>query len=116
MQITKNRLDTDGVPSLTVRSENYQVRIFYNGNYKKDFSEKTIDNMKVTVSCETLSQNVLPISISDGTVVINGVMPESMPLTKMDPFMDKVLRTRDEMVALQHIYDAYFNPGRRISD
>lgn len=111
MQVIRNRLNADGVPSLTVKSANYQIRMFYNGDYKKDFSEKSINNMKVTISCETLSQEVFPITISDGTVTINSLKLANIPLMEMDGFMDKVLRTRDEMAALQHIYDTYFSPG-----
>lgn len=111
MTITKNRLQSNGVPSLTVESENYQVRIFYDGNYRKDFSTKVIDQSKIMTTCKLLNEKAMPITILNGKVAIKNTLPMEIYLDGMDTALDDMLKSRDDMASLQLIYDTYFNPG-----
>lgn len=111
MDIIKNRLQSGGVPSLTAVSQNYQIRLFYNGDYKKDLSEKSIDPAKVMLTCRALSGNVPLLTIFDGKIAVQNTLPMTITLNDMDTFMDGLLKARDDMASLQLIYDKNFNPG-----
>ena len=111
MQITKNKLQSGGVPSLTAISDNYQIRLFYNGDYIKDFAERNIDKEKIMLTCKALTTDVPQLTIFDGHIAISNTLPTTITLHDMDKFMDRLLKARNDMASLQLIYDTYFNPG-----
>jgi hypothetical protein len=101
-------LRENGIPSLTMESDLYKLRIYYNGDYEKDHVQNSLNPAKIMASCETKA-DVPELTVFDGKVLIKNTLPAEISVADMENILQSFTKISNDMKMLQHVYDDYFS-------
>ena len=106
--ITANKLKRDCVMKvLKLESDEYNAKIFYEGDYEQDIKSGTCDVHRITLSCKPKLES-FPITLMSGKIFIyisNGVV---LRVDEIDEFKAQLDVAKEAAVELQGIMKEYF--------
>lgn len=107
-KIIVNNLNKDSdVKSLKLKSDDYDVKIFYYGDYEKDKANNKCKAGNLSMSCKPIT-DVFQISLVNGKVSLN--IPANTMLTwdSVDDFKLQLDKSKAAAVELEEIVKEYF--------
>lgn len=107
-RVLNNRLTKPGVmPLLRIANEYCEIKIYYDGDYAKDFENNSIDEMRLLLISKTKSLmtkiNIHPLGISLGTI---GILLDSQEA--VDKYIADLENIKQTTMELQNIFKEYF--------
>ena len=107
-RVLNNRLTKPGVmPLLRIANEYCEIKIYYDGDYAKDFENNSIDEMRLLLIPKTKSLmtkiTIHPLGISLGTI---GILLDSQEA--VDKYIADLENIKQTTMELQNIFKEYF--------
>ena len=107
-RVLNNRLTKPGVmPLLHIANDYCELKIYYDGDYAKDFENNSIDKMRLWVIPKTkgfmMKITIHPLGISLGDI---GILLESQDA--VDKFIVDLENIKQTTMELQSIFKEYF--------